>query len=237
MNISAVGQDYKQLNEILKSTQEKEIQIQGVLGQRYLGSGAHGKIITIEGTPGNAIGAYLNGCSIEVFGNVQDAAGDTMNSGKIIVHGNAGDTTGYAMRGGTILIEGNAGYRVGIHMKEYQEHKPVIVVGKQAGDFLGEYQAGGVIVVLDSENTQQPVGNYVGTGMHGGVIYIRCDRKPSNLPAQVSCEKLKDNCELEEYIDLFCHYFSNTPAEFLNKTFYKLTPNSKNPYKQLYTLN
>mgnify|MGYP002508793462 CR=1 FL=1 len=55
---------------------------------------------------------------------------------------------GYAMRGGKIFVKGNAGYRAGIHMKAYEEKKPVMVIGGTAGSFLGEYQAGGVIVVL-----------------------------------------------------------------------------------------
>mgnify|MGYP002508363490 CR=1 FL=1 len=42
----------------------------------------------------------------------------------------------------------NAGYRAGIHMKAYKDKVPVMVIGGTAGSFLGEYQAGGVIVVL-----------------------------------------------------------------------------------------
>ena len=47
-----------------------------------------------------------------------------------------------------IRDRGNAGYRVGIHMKAYEDHRPVIVIGGKAGDYLGEYQAGGVLIVL-----------------------------------------------------------------------------------------
>lgn len=110
-----------------------------------------GKTLTLYGTPGNALGAYLTDSTIIVHGNVQDATGDTMDRGKIVVHGNSGDTTGYAMRGGEIYIQGNAGYRVGIHMKAYQEHFPVIVIGGKAGDFLGEYQAGELLLFLESD--------------------------------------------------------------------------------------
>lgn len=34
------------------------------------------------------------------------------------------------------------------HMKEYKEKVPVLVIGGRTGSFLGEYQAGGIIVVL-----------------------------------------------------------------------------------------
>lgn len=237
MVISANGLDFTELNRTIKQTEDENVTVTNVLGQRYIGSGAVNKNIRIEGTPGNAIGAYLNTCNIEVFGNVQDATGDTMNNGKIIVHGNSGDTTGYAMRGGEIYVQGSAGYRVGIHMKEYKEHKPIIVIGKCAGDFLGEYQAGGVILVLDSEDTGHPAGEYIGTGMHGGVMYLRTNEEPKHLPPQVVCEKLEDNAEILPLIHNFCTYFNQDETKFAKSTYYKLTPNSKNPYKQLYTNN
>ena len=98
------------------------------------------------------MGAYLNGAELIVHGNAQDAVGDTMNDGLIAVNGNIGDAAGYAMRGGKIFVKGDAGYRAGIHMKEYKEKIPVMIIGGRAGSFLGEYQAGGVIVVLGMTN-------------------------------------------------------------------------------------
>ena len=96
------------------------------------------------------------------------------------------------MRGGKILVRGNVGYRCGIHMKAYGENKPAIVIGGRAGSFLGEYQAGGTLVVLGLHTDGRPiVGNFCGTGMHGGEIYLRCDKLPSALPAQVRAEKLE----------------------------------------------
>ena len=91
----------------------------------------------INGTPRNALGAYLDGCVITVHGNAQDATGDTMNDGTIYISGSSGDATGYAMRGGRIFVNGDVGYRAGIHMKEYKEKSPVLVVGGSAGSFLG----------------------------------------------------------------------------------------------------
>lgn len=52
------------------------------------------------------------------------------------------------MRGGEIYVRGNAGYRAGIHMKAYRDKRPVMVIGGRTGSFLGEYQAGGYIIVL-----------------------------------------------------------------------------------------
>ena len=52
------------------------------------------------------------------------------------------------MRGGRVHILKDVGYRVGIHMKSYNDNKPVLVAGGNAGDFFGEYMAGGVLILL-----------------------------------------------------------------------------------------
>ena len=141
MIIEAGKKYYTELNREVKAAEDREIIIKGVLGQRYIGTGVKNKDITVYGTPGNAMGAYLSGTNITVYGNVQDAVGDTMDNGDIVVYGNGGDTLGYGMRGGSIYIRDNGGYRVGIHMKAYMEHQPVVVIGGKVGSFLGEYQA------------------------------------------------------------------------------------------------
>ena len=120
---------YKQVNEQIRAAQDSEITVENVIGQRYIGCGSTDRKITVHGTAGNGLGQYLNGSTIEVFGNAQEAVGDTMNAGEIVVHGNVGDACGYAMRGGKIYIKGDCGYRAGIHMKAYQQHFPVMVVG------------------------------------------------------------------------------------------------------------
>ncbi|MCL2077942.1 MAG: glutamate synthase [Oscillospiraceae bacterium] len=219
--------------------------IENCLGQRYIGCAMKDGIVTVNGTPGNALGAYLDGGIIEVNGNAQDAVGDTMNDGKIIIHGNAGDALGYAMRGGEIFVRGNAGYRTGIHMKEYKDKKPVIIIGGRVGSFLGEYLAGGLIVVLgiDSENFNNsdgvPVGNFTGTGMHGGKIFIRTSKELANLPAQVieNIASKEDMEEIKQHISEFCRCFKIDIDMVMKDKFYVLKPNAKNPYKQLYTAN
>lgn len=230
---------FQVLNENIRSCGDKEIIVENCIGQRYIGAGLGGKTIRVKGTPGNALGAYLDGSDIVVEGNVQDAIGDTMNAGSIVVHGNAGDAVGYAMRGGKIFIRGNAGYRVGIHMKEYKDHRPVIVVGGNVGSFLGEYQAGGIIVVLDLEkNPRGIVGNFCGTGMHGGVMYLRCDKIPV-LPAQVRAERIGNDLpeEIRALIEEFCARFKKDAKTVLDAQFIRLTPDTENPYKRMYTAN
>jgi len=239
MVIEAEQLHFAELNEAVRQSQDCKIVLNGVLGHRYIASGSKDKEIEINGVPGNALGAYLNGSTVVVNGNAQDATGDTMNGGRIVINGSSGDATGYAMRGGIILIKGNAGYRAGIHMKAYQDHQPVIVIGGSAGSFLGEYQAGGRLIVLGLGSKELPVGACCGTGMHGGKIYIRSKVKPEWLPPQVMVAVAEpgDLAEIEPYIDDYCQSFGADKEKILSKTFYVLSPNTKNPYKQLYTYN
>ena len=78
MHIQAGGLDYRNLNEIVRISSDREVVIEGCMGQRYIGAGLSGREIRIHGTPGNALGAYLDGCDVYVDGNAQDAIGDTM---------------------------------------------------------------------------------------------------------------------------------------------------------------
>ncbi len=239
MNINAKNIDYKDLNDALRAA-KGDLTIEECLGQRFIAAGMSDKKITIEGIPGNALGAYLNGAVIEVMGNAQDAVGDTMNNGEIIIHGNVGDAVGYAMRGGAIYIQGNAGYRAGIHMKAYREKQPVIVIGGKCGSFLGEYQAGGTIIVLGlTDDDKTIVGNFPCTGMHGGKMYLRGKCDGIEFPKGVNVKKAtdKDMKDILSYIKSFSESFSYDENEILNSDFMLITPDSKNPYKQMYVAN
>ena len=239
MNIPAKNLHFRELNRIIRTAADETHVIDDCCGQRFICSGMGKKILTINGTPGNALGAYLDGGIITVNGNTQDAVGDTMNDGKIIINGNAGDALGYAMRGGSIFVKGNSGYRTGIHMKEYKDKKPVIVIGGRVGSFLGEYLAGGIIVALGIGVKDVPVGNFTGTGMHGGKIFIKTENTLAGLPAQVivNIASSEDLREIEPYISEFAGYFGIDAQSLLSGRFYVLKPDTKNPYKQLYTAN
>lgn len=239
MTVDAKNLGYKQINDALR-VGDNEYTVDNCMGQRFIAAGMAKKSITINGTPGNALGAYLNGGKIVVHGNAQDAVGDTMNAGEIIVHGNIGDAAGYAMRGGSIYVKGDAGYRAGIHMKAYKEKVPVMVIGGTAGSFLGEYQAGGVIVVLGLDGgDKRIVGNFPCTGMHGGKMILRSGCKGIVFPGQVSANPAtqKELKEIEKYVAKYCRLFGGDADSIMNSPFTIVTPNSKNPYKQLYVAN
>ena len=231
--------EYAELNDAVRRC-GGECRVINCLGQRFIGAGLTRTQVTIDGIPGNALGAYLNGGEIIVHGNAQDAVGDTMNEGKIVIHGNIGDAAGYAMRGGRIFVKGNAGYRAGIHMKQYKDKVPVLVIGGRTGSFLGEYQAGGVIVVLGLHaDGKKIVHNFPCTGMHGGKLFLRGKCDDIEFPSQVTARPAgsADLAEIQEYVAEFCKEFDCSSQEIMNSPFTVVTPDSKNPYKQMYVAN
>lgn len=239
MYVDAKNLTYTDINNMLRETDEDCV-IKNCLGHRFLAAGLGKKSVTFEGIPGNALGAYLSGAKLEILGNAQDAVGDTMNSGKIIIHGNIGDTAGYAMRGGEVYVEKNAGYRAGIHMKAYRDKKPVIVIGGHTGSFLGEYQAGGLIIVLGLFDDGKPiVGNFPSMGMHGGKMFLRGNVSDICFSERtiVSAASDEDIAEIRPYLEKYCKYFDKKTEDILSEDFTVVTPDSKNPYKQMYVAN
>ncbi|MBR6349427.1 MAG: glutamate synthase [Lachnospiraceae bacterium] len=237
--INAQGLGFSEINARLRKAGRSCV-IEGCCGERFIAAGMSNKHITINGVPGNALGAYLNGADITVNANAQDAVGDTMNDGRIVVHGNIGDAAGYAMRGGSIYVKGNAGYRAGIHMKAYKDKVPVLVIGGVTGSFLGEYQAGGVIVVLGLEaNGRRIVGNFPCTGMHCGKMFLRGECKDVLFPPQVTARFAtdEDKKEIKEYVNAYCKLFGYDVKEIMDSPFTVITPDSNNPFKQMYVAN
>lgn len=239
MHIDASKLEFGELNEIIRNT-DADVEITGCRGQRFIAAGLSDRKISIEGVPGNALGAYLNGAKITVGGNAQDAVGDTMNEGGIYIRGSIGDAAGYAMRGGEIFVRGNAGYRAGIHMKAYKEKHPALVIGGRAGSFLGEYQAGGTIVVLGlNEDGKSIVGNFPCTGMHGGKMFLRGRCEGITFPKQVTTHIADETekAELRPLAERFCAMFDLDADEIMNEDFTVVLPDTKNPFKQMYVTN
>ncbi|MGC9064020.1 MAG: hypothetical protein ACP5JL_05015, partial [bacterium] len=141
--ISAKGVPYRLLNERIREALEEgyqEVRVLGVNGQRYIGDGLTfpERVLEVHGTAGNDLAVFANGITIKLFGNAQDGVANTMNDGEVIIYGSVGDLMGYGMRGGRVFIRDSVGYRAGIHMKEYEDKMPILVIGGGCGDFLGE---------------------------------------------------------------------------------------------------
>jgi glutamate synthase domain-containing protein 3 len=195
----------------------------------------------VHGTLGNDSACYMDGATLEVFGNAQDGIANTMNDGSLIIHGSCGDIIGYAMRGGEMFIQGYAGYRVGIHMKEYMDKIPKIVIGSKAGDFLGEYMAGGRIVVLGLGLTKGELaaGKFFGTGMHGGRMYIRGEVQEALMGREIASAPLDDTdtAFLRKTIDDYAAHFGTDVSEIKISEFKKYQPKSARPYGNMYIGN
>lgn len=228
--------DFQKANEIVREALDNAdvVELNDVFAQRFLGASMpHGKRLEIHGIPGNDMGCYMDGGQIEVFGNAQDQIGNTMNDGCMVVHGRCGDAAGYAMRGGQIFIRDDSGWRVGIHMKQFKDKCPIIVIGGNAGSFLGEYMAGGIIVLLGDP------GDYLATGMHGGVIYL-AHKLDDSLVAEGLVQNPVDSSDidtLQALLDRYSAYFadeSDVASKAIASDFYKLSPATSRPYASLY---
>jgi glutamate synthase domain-containing protein 3 len=243
LQIDAMGMHYRALNTQLRRAVNgngtTRVEIRNVYGQRYLGTDLHRTVeIHIHGTPGNDLASFMDGPRIVVHGNAQDGCGNTMNEGEIIIHGRAGDVTGHSMRGGRIWVRDDVGYRVGIHMKAYQHKQPAIIIGGTAQHFLGEYMAGGTLMVLGltlKPGERHPA-SFIGTGMHGGRMYIRgalVDHQIGKGVGQVPLEE-EDTRMIEALVRGYAAHFDRDAAEILDAPFVKLVPLSLRPYGRLY---
>ncbi|MCF8012299.1 MAG: hypothetical protein K9L17_13510 [Clostridiales bacterium] len=244
--IDAQNLRHKEINDLIRDTAKRQIKhiiLRNVCGHRYIGtrlSNSEGETVKIDvyNYAGNDLGVFLDGHHINVYGNAQDGVGNTMNSGEIVVHGKAADVAAMSMRGGKVFIRDNVGYRAAIHMKEYKDKVPVLVIGGTAQDFFGEYMAGGKVILLglNLKEGEMHRANYIGTGMHGGVIYLRGNVKDSQLGKEVGIRPLdeEDKEIVEKYVKEYCSHFNCDPGEILNSEFKKLLPVSSRPYGKIY---
>jgi glutamate synthase domain-containing protein 3 len=242
VRMDASGVFYRELNATLREAVRngsEKVELRNVYGQRYIGTDLDKPVeIEIFGTPGNDLGAFMDGPRIIVHGNAQDGCGNTMNSGEIVIHGHAGDILGLSARGGKIFVREDVGYRAGIHMKEYQDRKPIVVVGGTAQDFLGEYMAGGILILLglNLKEGEYHRANFIGTGMHGGVIYLRGDAQGYQLGKEVGVAELEESdwSVVGSLVAEFAAHFGYNAEDILRHRFIRLFPLYLRPYGRLY---
>ncbi len=255
ITIDALDKDKKPLrywvlNEKIHSAADDghdHIIVKNVLGQRFIADCMeHDPLkIDIHGTPGNDLGVFMSGPTIEVFGNCEDQTGNTMNSGTIIVHGNAWDVTGLAARGGKMFVRGDGGYRIGIHMKEYKDQRPILVYGGCVKEFFGEYMAGGVLVALglkirngnvEDTSPREVVRGSIGSGIHGGVIYVRGDVPEHYLGVSATIQPFteEDIKLLTPILKEFCGHFDVSLEKIWERDITKIAPTSSRPYGTYY---
>lgn len=178
-------------------------------------------------------GAFLADGDLELHGSGAYAVGDTMSGGRIFFHGDTGDATGYAMRQGALYIRGSTGDRAGIHMKT----GATLLIGGSAGAYLGEYQAGGTIIVLGLEDRKPLLGADPCAGMHGGTVFLRGSAEGIPLPSHISVSLASqtDMDELLPHLQVSAERFGWDLKAILSEPFSKLTPQTHRPYKAMYT--
>jgi glutamate synthase domain-containing protein 3 len=241
---------YWVLNEQLHKAADsgyKHIIVKNTLGQRFMCAGMEHKDVKVDiyGTPGNDLGVFMDGPTIEVHGSAEDQAGNTMNSGTIAIHGNAWDVTGLAARGGKLFVRGDGGYRIGIHMKEFNSMKPVVVYGGCAKEFFGEYMSGGILIALglkfnngsiQDAPIRSVVASSLGSGIHGGVIYVRGEVPEEYLGvgAKVIPMTEEDGKMLKPILTEFCQYFNVPVKRLWDREIVKVAPASSRPFAAYY---
>lgn len=242
IKLDVAGMTYRQLNARLRELVANgagRIELRNVCGQRYIGTDLNAPVeIEIWGTPGNDLGAFMDGPRIVIRGNAQDGCGNTMNDGEIVVHGHAGDIIGLSARGGKIFVRDGVGYRAGIHMKGYGDKESALVIGGTAQDFVGEYMAGGTLVILGLNlgEGEQHKANFIGTGMHGGAIYLRGGVSDFQLGKEVGRAELTeaDRKVVTGLVGQFGDHFGLDAQEIMKQEFTKLFPRWLRPYGRLY---
>ena len=240
--IDAREVNYTPLNQMIRRAVDEgvtEITIDSVLGQRFIADGLRGDCvtITINGVPGGDLGMFMSGPTLIVHGNADHAPGNTMDSGKIIIHGSAGDAVAHSMRGGRVYVRDNIGYRGGIHMKQYLEKRPILVVGGSARAFLGEYMAGGLLIVLGLHGSPPVSERGIGSGIHGGEIFVRgrVDDRILGVGAKQKQATDDEKHSIAPVIRDFAAQFSIDPAPLLASDYTRIVPASARPFADKYT--
>jgi glutamate synthase domain-containing protein 3 len=243
IHIDAERLHYTPLNQKIRAAiadGAKEIILDHVLGQRFIGDGLRGEdvTITVNGVPGGDLAAFMSGPSIIVNGNADHAPGNTMDQGRVIIHGSAGDAVAHSMRGGRVYVRGNIGYRGGIHMKQYKDKRPILVVGGAARAFLGEYMAGGLLIVLGLNGIIPIAERGVGSGIHGGEIYVRgnVDQKYLGVGAKQAPASEDQKKLIAPVVEDFARSFGLDPSALLASDFTRIGPASARPFASKYTL-
>ncbi|MFP4168524.1 MAG: hypothetical protein ACLFSY_06710 [Desulfonatronovibrionaceae bacterium] len=246
MVIDTQGIYYRDLNERIREAARegtREFELLNVSGQRYIGTALEGDLeITINGVAGQDTAAFMCGPKLRINGNAQDGLANTMDKGEVFCTGMCGDVLGYAMRGGQVHVLGDAGYRAGIHMKAYKDKLPTLIIGGRAGDFLGEYMAGGVIILLGlfGVKSDAPIaGRCLGTGIHGGTIFVRGQISEYQLAENLLVEEAgaEDLDLIDGFVTNFCREFGQDRSAVMDSTFLRIRPRLLRPYGNMYVPN
>ena len=147
------------------------------IGGRLWRAGNEPVQVKISGHPGQRVGSMgFPNTFIEVLGPASDDVGWLNAGAEIVIHGNAGNGCANAMAQGKIFVTGNIGAR-GMTMTKHNPRfaPPELWVLGSAGDYFGEFMAGGIAVICGHEpqNPDNILGYRPFVGMVGGKVFFR----------------------------------------------------------------
>jgi NADPH-dependent glutamate synthase beta subunit-like oxidoreductase/glutamate synthase domain-containing protein 3/NAD-dependent dihydropyrimidine dehydrogenase PreA subunit len=147
------------------------------IGGRLWKAGSDPVRVKITGQAGQRAGAMgFPNTFIEIMGPASDDVGWLNAGATIVVHGHAGNGVANAMAQGKIYVAGNIGSR-GMTMTKHNPRfaAPELWVLGSAGDYFGEFMAGGIAVIcgVDPQTPDNVLGYRPLVGMVGGSVYFR----------------------------------------------------------------
>jgi glutamate synthase domain-containing protein 3 len=93
-----------------------------------------------------------------------------------------------------------------------------------------------ILLGLDLKEGENHRANFIGTGMHGGVIYLRGNVEEHQLGKEVGVAELEeaDLKVLKKLVGEFAAHFGYDAEEIMKRKFIKLFPRWLRPYGRLY---
>ena len=151
------------------------------IGGRLWKAGSESVHLRVIGTSGQRVGSLgFPNTFIELMGPASDDVGWLNAGARIVVRGNATNGCCNGMGQGKVYVDGNIGAR-GMTMTKRNPRfdPPELWVLGSAGDYFGEFMAGGVAVICGHE--AQTPDNVLGyrplVGMVGGKVFFRGPHK------------------------------------------------------------
>jgi NADPH-dependent glutamate synthase beta subunit-like oxidoreductase/glutamate synthase domain-containing protein 3/NAD-dependent dihydropyrimidine dehydrogenase PreA subunit len=147
------------------------------IGGRLWKTGGETVHIRVTGQSGQRLGAMgFPNTQIKTTGPASDDVGWLNAGAEITVRGNAANGAGNAMAQGKIYVGGNIGAR-GMAMTKHNPRfdPPQLWVLGSAGDYFGEFMAGGIAVIcgVDGQDPDNVLGYRPLVGMVGGRVFLR----------------------------------------------------------------
>lgn len=147
------------------------------IGGRLWRAGNDPVSIRITGQSGQRTGSLgFPNTSIEIMGPTSDDIGWLNAGAEIVVHGNASNGAMNGAAQGKVFIAGNIGARGMTMTKRNPRFEPpeLWVLGS-AGDYFGEFMAGGIAVICGIESSAEDciLGHRPFVGMVGGKAFFR----------------------------------------------------------------